>query len=101
MMSFEAELPDRPEPRGVAGWLRFGAVVAGALATFIIFLFFGRLFGRPLDALAATWGLPHRMSLSMGLAVGTACFWAACIVREWSRPARRFLSTYGLPKSDR
>jgi hypothetical protein len=79
------------------GWLRFGAVVAGALVPYIIVLFLWR----PLDALGATWGLPHRISLSNVVAAGTWSFWLVCSVREWTRPARRFLSAHGLPKSNR
>ena len=97
-MSLEAELPDRPEPRGVVGWLRFGAViVAGAMLTYLVALFLAS----PLDALGASWGLPHRMSLGNGVTAGTFSFWLVSIAREWTRPARRFLAAHGLPKSDR
>ena len=96
-MNFVAEPPDAPEPRGLVGWLRFGAVVAGAMATTVVAFFLGG----PLDALAATWGLPHRLSLSTGLAAATALLGVACIAREWSRPARRFLGAHDLPQSDR
>lgn len=97
-MSGEAELPERPEPRGTVDWLRLGAVVvAGALGLFLV----GHFLGPPLDSLAATWGLPRRMSLSNGAVVGTAVLWSSCVIREWTRPARRFLSAHGLPKSDR
>jgi hypothetical protein len=94
-MSCEAELPERPEPRGGAGWLRFGAIVAGALAAvYVAFVLWG-----PLDALAASWGLPHWLHLGQGLAVMTGLFGAACVTREWSRPARRFLLAHGLPNT--
>jgi hypothetical protein len=96
-MSFEAEPPDAPAPRGLVDWLRFGAIVAGAMAATVVAFFLGG----PLDALAATWGLPHRLSLSTGLATATTLLGMACIAREWSRPARRFLSARGLPRSDR
>jgi hypothetical protein len=96
-MSCEAELPDGPEPRGVVGWLRFGAVVAGTLAAFVIASFLGR----PLDALAATWRLPHWLHLGQGLAGGGLCIGLALIQLEWTRPARRFLAAHGLPRKTR
>lgn len=93
-MSGEAELPSRPEPRGVAGWLRFGAVVLGALAPWILVVLF--LLG-PLDALGKAWGLPHRISLGKVVAGAAWGMWLACCIGEWTRPSRRFLSAHGLP----
>ena len=96
MMSGQAELPERPEPRGVAGWLRFGAVVAGGLLVFLPVLYLGP----SLDALGSTWGMPHRIHLGACVGWGTWSLWLAAMVREWTRPARRFLSAHGLPRSD-
>lgn len=77
-MSYEAKLPDAPDPRGVVSWLRFGAVVAGALAAgYVAFVLWG-----PLDAHAAIWGLPKWLHLGQGLAVMTGLFGAACVERE-------------------
>lgn len=96
-MSVEGGLPDAPEPRGDVGWLRFGAVVAGALgAVSVAFVLWG-----PLDALGATWGLPHRLHLGGFLPVTTGTIGAICVAREWSRPARRFLNVHGLGRPAR
>jgi hypothetical protein len=94
-MSFERKLPDAPEPRGVVGWLRFGAIISGVLAAFVV----DNFLGRPLDALSVTWGLPHRLSLGRGLFGATASLGVLFIMLEWTRPARRFLAAHGLPRA--
>lgn len=93
-MSVGEESPEGPAPRGIAGWLRFGAVVVGFLATFVALL----CLGGPLDALGASWGLPQRLHLSIVLASVAGYLGSAGVAREWSRPARRFLSAHGLPE---